>query len=61
MAFTTRTPDHVKPAARDAASEPIICIKSQDLFQKMRELKIDHRGRIYTLRLTQLDKMILTA
>jgi len=36
-------------------------IKSQDLFQQMRELEIDHGGRIYKLRLTQLNKLILTA
>ncbi|SDX92715.1 Hemin uptake protein hemP [Collimonas sp. OK242] len=36
-------------------------IKSQDLFKQMRELEIDHGGRIYKLRLTQLNKLILTA
>jgi hemin uptake protein HemP len=36
-------------------------IKSQDLFNQMRELEIDHGGRIYKLRLTQLNKLILTA
>ncbi len=44
-----------------AASSPITRIKSTDLFQKMRELEIDHAGRIYKLRLTQLNKLILTA
>lgn len=36
-------------------------IKSQDLFQHMNEVEIDHEGRIYRLRLTQLNKLILTA
>ncbi|KAF3998625.1 hemin uptake protein HemP [Glaciimonas immobilis] len=36
-------------------------ITSRDLFKQMRELEIDHGGRIYKLRLTQLNKLILTA
>lgn len=36
-------------------------IKSEDLFQEQREVEIDHQGRIYRLRLTQLNKLILTA
>lgn len=36
-------------------------LKSQDLFKNMRELEIEHGGRIYKLRLTQLNKLILTA
>jgi hemin uptake protein HemP len=36
-------------------------IRSQDLFQHAREVEIDHEGRIYRLRLTQLNKLILTA
>ena len=36
-------------------------IKSEDLFQQLREVEIDHEGRIYRLRLTQLNKLILTA
>jgi hemin uptake protein HemP len=39
----------------------VIRIKSRDLFQQMREVEIDHDGRIYRLRLTQLNKLILTA
>ena len=35
--------------------------KSEDLFQHLREVEIDHEGRIYRLRLTQLNKLILTA
>ncbi|WP_374518424.1 hemin uptake protein HemP [Undibacterium squillarum] len=36
-------------------------LKSQDLMQQSRELEIDHEGRIYRLRVTQLNKLILTA
>ncbi|KRB88517.1 hemin uptake protein HemP [Noviherbaspirillum sp. Root189] len=39
----------------------IVRIKSEDLLQQQRELEIDHHGRIYRLRLTQLNKLILTA
>lgn len=47
--------------ATTANGTPITRIKSQDLFRQMRELEIDHGGRIYKLRLTQLNKLILTA
>lgn len=56
----TQTPNRNKPAQTEQRT-PIVRIKSQDLFQKMRELEIDHGGRIYKLRLTQLNKLILTA
>lgn len=39
----------------------VIRIKSEDLLQHQREVEIDHHGRIYRLRLTQLNKLILTA
>lgn len=44
-----------------SVSSAVTRIKSQDLFKQMRELEIDHGGRIYKLRLTQLNKLILTA
>jgi hemin uptake protein HemP len=47
--------------ATAANGSPITRINSQDLFRQMRELEIDHGGRIYKLRLTQLNKLILTA
>ncbi|MDQ7968945.1 MAG: hemin uptake protein HemP [Oxalicibacterium faecigallinarum] len=49
------------PRARTAADKPIERINSRDLFQQMREVEIAHEGRIYRLRLTQLNKLILTA
>ena len=36
-------------------------INSQDLMRQARELEIDHKGKIYRLRITQLNKLILTA
>lgn len=36
-------------------------MKSQDLFRQKREVEIEHDGRIYRLRLTQMNKLILTA
>ncbi|MNR90377.1 hypothetical protein D3C72_213610 [compost metagenome] len=51
------------PAARNNAAmeHPITRINSRDLFRQMREVEIAHEGRIYRLRLTQLNKLILTA
>lgn len=43
------------------ADAPIVRIKSQDLFRQAREVEIEHNGRIYRLRLTQLNKLILNA
>lgn len=48
-----------------ASSQPVQSavarIKSAELFQQAREIEIEHQGRIYRLRLTQLNKLILTA
>ncbi len=44
-----------------ASGETVVRIKSQDLFRHMREVEIDHDGRIYRLRVTQFNKLILTA
>ena len=52
---------HRNKPTTGANGSPITRIKSQDLFRQMRELEIDHCGRIYKLRLTQLNKLILTA
>lgn len=45
----------------DAKTQPVERINSRDLFRQMREVEIAHEGRIYRLRLTQLNKLILTA
>ena len=36
-------------------------LDSKELFRQGREIEIEHAGRIYKLRLTQLNKLILTA
>lgn len=36
-------------------------IKVQELLKQTREIEIDHDGKIYRLRLTQANKLILTA
>jgi hemin uptake protein HemP len=36
-------------------------VKLADLLKQMREIEIDHEGKIYRLRLTQTNKLILTA
>lgn len=65
MAITAqRNMQQTRPsAARGSAiaDKPIERINSRDLFQQMREVEIAHEGRIYRLRLTQLNKLILTA
>lgn len=36
-------------------------ITSRDLFGDAREIVIEHAGRVYRMRITQNDKLILTA
>ncbi|MBC3935934.1 hemin uptake protein HemP [Undibacterium rugosum] len=47
--------------AQSVHGKPVPRLKSQELMQQSRELEIDHEGRIYRLRVTQLNKLILTA
>jgi hemin uptake protein HemP len=47
--------------ASNPAAPSLLRIKSQELFKQAREVEIEHEGRIYRLRLTQLNKLILTA
>lgn len=54
-------PDNSNTDAGDRASNTVARINSRDLFQRGREVEIDHDGRIYRLRLTQLNKLILNA
>ena len=56
----TPQPSH-QTAPLAEATAPVKRIKSQELFMQMRELEIDHEGRIYHLRMTQHNKLILTA
>lgn len=43
---------HPAVSVSGSAAVSVIRIKSQDLFQQMREVEIDHEGRIYRLRLS---------
>ena len=50
------------PADAPLPDRPVtLRIQSQELFRQRREVEIEHEGRIYRLRLTQLNKLILTA
>lgn len=52
------------PGARASAGTPgalPVRLDSKDLFRQAREVEIAHEGRVYRLRLTQLNKLILTA
>ena len=40
---------------------PVRRVSSAGLMESGRELEIEHAGRIYRLRITQLNKLILTA
>lgn len=65
--MTTELNHH--PISQAAAAQPtyedkpisLPRFKSADLFQRSREIEIDHNGRIYRMRLTHLNKLILTA
>ena len=65
MNRTTQQPGEENGALEDGLAVPAASqtprFKSQDLFQQQREIEIDHQGRIYRLRLTQMNKLILTA
>ncbi len=51
-------PTSVLPSAR---RKPARRITSEALLQQGREVEIEHSGKIYRLRVTQLNKLILTA
>lgn len=55
------TQENAAPSNDTAIEQPVTRINSRDLFRQMREVEIAHEGRIYRLRLTQLNKLILTA
>lgn len=42
-------------------STPLPRFQSADLFQNTREIEIEHNGRVYRMRMTHLNKLILTA
>lgn len=49
------------PAARQAQPVQVRRLTTAGLMQDQREVEIEHAGRIYRLRITQLNKLILTA
>jgi hemin uptake protein HemP len=51
------SPDQPAPSG----PAPLPRINSRDLFRQAREIEIEHEGRIYRLRMTSLNKLILTA
>lgn len=53
--------DSTETGQTNAAGVSALRIKSRDLLQQTREIEIEHDGRIYRLRLTQSNKLILTA
>ena len=51
-------------AAGQAVQQPAPTLRrftTASLMQDQREIEIEHAGRIYRLRITQLNKLILTA
>ena len=50
-----------RPPATGGAPGATQRFKLTDLLKQMREIEIDHEGKIYRLRLTQANKLILTA
>lgn len=51
----------VNAAAAQAVAKPVKRVSSASLMEGGRELEIEHAGRTYRLRITQLNKLILTA
>ncbi|MYM25087.1 hemin uptake protein HemP [Duganella sp. FT135W] len=52
---------HPVATAAVQAVKPVKRISSASLMEGGRELEIEHSGRVYRLRITQLNKLILTA
>ncbi len=52
-----------KPVAATRQTQPVAVkrLTTAGLMQDQREVEIEHAGRIYRLRITQLNKLILTA
>ena len=50
-----------RPAPATQVVAPVKRVSSASLMGDGRELEIDHAGRVYRLRVTQLNKLILTA
>ena len=42
------------------SAEPAADLQSRDLFKGKKQLRIEHEGEVYTLRITSKGKLILT-
>ena len=60
-ALAPRPSPAVVSAANVSAIAPVKRISSAGLMDGGREVEIEHAGRVYRLRVTQLNKLILTA
>ena len=56
-----RQPPRPVAAMGSSAVSPVKRVNSAGLMEGGRELEIEHAGRVYRLRVTQLNKLILTA
>ncbi len=59
--LTTSTALPPAVPARPVTAAPVRRVSSASLMEGGREMEIEHAGRIYRLRITQLNKLILTA
>ncbi len=57
----TPTQQQATPQATGGTQGIAKRVKLAELLKQMREIEIDHEGKIYRLRLTQANKLILTA
>jgi len=62
QASPAAAPASATPVAASPAPMPAVRrLTTAGLMQDQREVEIEHAGRIYRLRITQLNKLILTA
>ena len=61
MSMPLAQPARPSHAVVSSAVSPVKRINSAGLMEGGRELEIEHAGRVYRLRVTQLNKLILTA
>ena len=58
---TRPAPAMVSASSPVLPAKPVKRISSAGLMEGGREVEIEHAGRVYRLRVTQLNKLILTA
>ncbi len=58
--MTISASPHPAPPVPVPQAQPVR-LSSHDLLQQARAIQIEHDGKIYELRLTRLNKLILTA